>query len=237
MKEIIQEGKTREEALATALEKLGATEEQVEVELITASRDGLFGFLGSRGVKLKVTLKEEGNIAVAKPTAVSDDEGNVVSKANLRAPGEGNPEDQVEQFISKVLELLEVECNISVHEGENDIFVEIAGDDSGVIIGKFGQTLDSLQYLTNVIMGKDFGNQKKIVIDVSGYRERREASVRKLARSVARKVVKQRKSETLSPMSPQDRRTVHLALSNFKDVETISEGSGVNRKVIINFKK
>lgn len=237
MKEIIQEGKTREEALGAALKKLGVKEEDVNVEQVTASRDGLFGFLGSRGVKIKVTLKD----GVEPPAPVADDDADEEDSAprgNLRVPSEeGNPEDQVEQFISKVLELLEVECNISVHEGENDIYVEIAGDDSGVIIGKFGQTLDSLQYLANVIMGKEFGNQKKIVIDVAGYRERREASVRKLARSVARKVVKQRKSESLSPMSPQDRRTVHLALANFKDVETVSEGSGVNRKVVINYKK
>ena len=95
----------------------------------------------------------------------------------------------------------------------------------------FGEPLE-----WQILEGKRACRIKK-QIDVGGYRERREASVKKLARSVARKVVKQRESETLSPMSPQDRRTVHLALANFRDVETFSEGNGQNRKVIISYNK
>ena len=269
--EVIQEGKNHDEALRAALSSLDATEDQVDVEVLEKPREGLFGFLGSRNVKLRVTLKED-----ARPSTESEEQPQSSSPSDLRdeeeptpireqpqqsppsepapekqksrpepaedlpPPSTGdmeNPEDQVHDFLQKVINHLGVDCDIDVHEGQNEIFVDISGDDSGVIIGKFGQTLDSLQYLTNIIMGKKYNNKKKIVIDVGDYRSRREESVKKLARSVARKVIKSHKSEALSPMSPQDRRTVHLALSKFRDVQTSSEGSGINRKVIISYKR
>jgi spoIIIJ-associated protein len=125
---------------------------------------------------------------------------------------------------------------MEVHEGENNIFVDITGDDTGVLIGKFGHTLDSIQFLSNVIMTKKYGNRKKILINVGDYRERREKSIHKLARSVARKVLKTRKPEALAPMPPQDRRIIHLALATFDHISTTSEGTGKNRKVIISYK-
>jgi len=247
MNEIIQEGKSQKEALRAALDKLDATEDQVNVEVLEKPRDGIFGFLGSRNVKIKVTLKESPGDEPAGPEETPSPEpaeerrkSRQEQEEHSRPPSTGsleNPEDQVRDFLMKIIGHLGIDCQVDVHEGQNEIFVDISGDDSGVIIGKFGQTLDALQYLTNVIIGKKFDNKKKIVVDVGDYRSRREESVRRLARSVARKVIKSRKSEALSPMSPQDRRTVHLALSKFKDIQTSSEGSGINRKVIISYKE
>lgn len=265
MNEIFQEGKTKEEALEAALKRLGVKEDEVEVELISAAREGFLGFFGQRNVKIKVTLLNPKDEPYEDDS--SSDASDVVERtvdltgsahkektpapprkkpaAKKRpAPANGQmfnpadpPEDQIGDFIMQIFEIMEADCSVDVIENQNEISVEIGGEDAGIIIGKFGQTLDSLQYLVNVIAGKKMDCKKKIIINVGDYRERREVSVKKLARSVARKVAKSQKSEFLSPMPPQDRRIVHLALSNFKNVKTASEGEGANRKVIISYKR
>ncbi len=253
MNEVIQEGKTKEDALAAALDKLEAKEDEVEVEVIDEGREGfLGGLLGSRNCKLRVTLKEPPESdKEPSPAQIEDDKteetGNYRKETSqddeLPLPTSHHfnmddpPEDQIEGFLRQLFLHLKVKCDIEVNEGERDIYVDISGKDSGVVIGKFGQTLDSIQYITNVIMGKKLGNKKKIIINVGDYRSRREKSIKQLSRNVARKVVKSKKSESLAPMTPQDRRIVHLALSNFKNIRTSSEGNGNNRKVVIYFKE
>ncbi|MFA6450757.1 MAG: RNA-binding cell elongation regulator Jag/EloR [bacterium] len=236
MTEVIQEGRNQDEALKAALDKLNAKEEDVDIEVLETQRDGLFGFIGSRPVKIKVTLKtiptDKNTISDAAPV-FSDEPGQPPA---LPFNGNENPEDVVRDFLSTVFDMLGAVCEMDVQEGENNIFVDITGDDTGVLIGKFGHTLDSLQFLTNVIMTKKYGNRKKILINVGDYRERREKSIHKLSRSVARKVLKTRRPEALAPMPPQDRRIVHLALAEYDRIVTTSEGTGKNRKVIISYK-
>ncbi|HOO55615.1 MAG TPA: RNA-binding cell elongation regulator Jag/EloR [bacterium] len=237
MKEVLQDGRTREEALKLALETLGATEEQVDIEVVEAQKERLFGLIGARHVKLRVSLKKgiETQKSVLPNDLPVDDFEEEPQPAALLFNDE-TPEEIVENFLTQVFESLEVKCDLDIHEGEKNIFVDIGGDDSGIIIGKFGQTLDAIQFLTNVIMSKKHGNKKKILINVGDYRQRRETSITKMAKSVARKVIKSKKDEALAPMPPQDRRIVHLALANFDHISTSSEGSGKNRKVIIAYK-
>lgn len=269
MNEVIQEGKTREEAVEAALEKLGASEQDVEIEVIDEGSAGfLGGLLGSRNYKIKAVLKEDSAPAEDTSPPETSYEEDLDEPEPEEAPPEepiadtepdtepdiepdfsgplptefffdhdAPPEDQITGFLQTLFQHLRVKCNIDVEEGQSDIYVDISGRDSGVVIGKFGQTLDSIQYLTNVIMGKKLGNKKKIIINVGDYRSRREKSIKQLSRNVARKVIKSKKSEALAPMSPQDRRIVHLALSNFKNIKTSSEGTGCNRKVVISFKE
>ncbi len=237
MNEVIQEGRNKEEALKAALEKLGVTREDVDVEVLETHREGLFGFIGSRPVKIRVFLKQHDDSNFNRIEEDFEDEiGHVQGNPHVAYPDNVTPEDVVKDFVTKVFSCLEVKCDIEVIEGENNIYVDIGGDDSGVIIGKFGQTLDALQFLTNVIMTKKYGNKKKILVNVGDYRQRRETSVKKLARSVARKVLKSKKPEALAPMPPQDRRIVHLTLSTYDHIATTSEGTGKNRKVIISYK-
>jgi spoIIIJ-associated protein len=233
MKEVIQEGRTREEALKVALEKLGADENDVFIEVLETPREGLFGLIGSRNIKLRVALVN------SAPEPEPEPDPNLIASTLHGHPqsfSDETPEDQVRDFLEQVFKCLEVECDIDVCEGQNDISVDITGKDSGVVIGKFGQTLDSLQFITNVVMTKKFGNRKKVVINVGDYRKRREESVHKMARSVARKVMKTHKPEALAPMPPQDRRIIHLALADYKNIVTTSEGTGKNRKVVISYK-
>jgi spoIIIJ-associated protein len=234
MTEVIQEGRNREEALKAALEKLNANENDVEVEVMESSREGLFGFFGSRPVKLRVTLKQHTDENQNSLPDTPEDKEFAAGSHPL--PDDFNPEDVVTEFLTRIFDLLGASYEMDVQEGENNIFVDITGDDTGVLIGKFGQTLDSIQFLTNVIMTKKHGNKKKILINIGDYRERREKSIHKLARSVARKVLKSKRSEALAPMPPQDRRIIHLALADFDHIATTSEGTGKNRKVIISYK-
>ncbi len=268
MDEIIQEGKTRDEALKTALEKLNLTQDEVEVEILGTSKEGFLGIFGTKNIRIKVKRKNAPS-APPQPThsytpapdnryddddaedslpqeQLNLDDGEYVGDKDdapiaiedvpqLFDPG-ATPEDQVYALVKRMLILMGVHCRVTVHEGQSDIYVEISGKDAGIVIGKFGQTLESIQYIVNVVLGKKVDCKKKVVFDVGDYRERREQSVRKLARSVAKKVIKSRKSEALSPMSPQDRRIVHLALASYRNIKTVSEGTGQNRKVIISFK-
>jgi spoIIIJ-associated protein len=208
MKEVIQEGKTREEALDNALKKLNVTEEEVIIEeLDGSSTSRLFGLVGAKGVRIKVSLKEHREARVAS------------------------------EFLEKILELMGIDGKVLVEEQENQIKAWIEGKEAGILIGKFGQTIDSLQNIVNVVIAKEFGSgAKKVVIDAEDYRERREKALIQLAKNMASKVVKTQKGVVLAPMSPKDRRIIHLTLADYDKIETHSEGAGVHRKVIITYK-
>lgn len=206
MKEVVQEGKTREEALAKALEKLGVSEDQVEIEEVQEHRDRFFGLLSTKITKLKVTVIE-------------------------------SPEAMVREFVENVLEKMQMDLQIEIELEEDKINVRLEGEDSGMIIGKFGQTLDSLQYLSNIVLGKSIRDKTKVVIHVGDYRQRRESSLRRMAKAMAYKVIKNKKRIVLAPMPPQDRRIIHMSLSNFRNVTTSSEGVGNDRRVVISYKE
>lgn len=212
MLEIVQEGKTREDALQAALEKLDATEDQVEVEVVDEGAGGIFGLIGSRPIKIKVILRDK----------------NKILKEFAR------------DFVDNVFNSLSINAKFHVEDMENEILVSISGDESGILIGKFGQTLDSLQYLANVVAARKIGGDdsiKKIVIDVENYRQRREESLVQMAQNVASKVVRTRSCISLAPMHPHDRRIIHMALAGNSKIHTHSEGVGSNRKVVVSFQE
>lgn len=231
MNEITVEAKTREEALSNALEQLGATEDQVDVEEIP-QKDRFFGLLSSKIVQLRVTLK---GAAPGPDAATETPEDETREFAGPLDPDA--PEGVAKNFIDNILQRMQVDVSTELEIFDGAIHVYLEGGDSGMIIGKFGQTLDSLQYLTNIVIGKKTKDKTKVVIHVGDYRTRREASLRRMARAMAHKVIKSRKKVILAPMPPQDRRIIHLALSNFNHVSTGSEGVGPDRRVVINFEE
>ena len=111
--------------------------------------------------------------------------------------------------------------------------IDLSGEDSGLLIGRRGLTLQSLQFLVNLIVRKQFGEDVRVILDVEGYRKRRESSLRDMAAKVASRVVQSNRSVTLEPMSPADRRIIHTTLAEFPGVSTESMGVGDNRKVTI----
>ena len=132
---------------------------------------------------------------------------------------------------------MQVEILINKDNANKYIDVELKGDDMGVLIGKRGQTLDSLQYLTNLSVNKNSDDYYKVKIDTENYRERRKETLENLAKNIAYKVKRTRRPVSLEPMNPFERRIIHSALQNNKYVTTHSEGEEPYRKVVVTLKK
>ncbi len=219
-------GKTVEEAIEKALGELGLERTQVDVEVVKEGRSGILG-IGGEEARVVVTPKGE--------------------NASPRSPAEAEHEVTDEdialgvEVLEKLLSLMEVDASVRVREpespGDGSVVVktvlDISGDDLGVLIGRRGETLASLQYLVNLIVGRRLKAKAGFGVDVAGYRRRREQSLKSLALHMAERVRTTKQIMTLEPMPPNERRIVHLALAEDSTVITESIGEGENRKVVI----
>ncbi|MDF2611470.1 MAG: hypothetical protein K0R92_2944 [Lachnospiraceae bacterium] len=199
--------KTVDEALTSAMLDLGTTAENLEYEVIEKETNGFLGMFG-KPAKIKVRLK--------------------FSVENLS-----------KKFLSDVFGAMGIAAAIEViYDKENaNVEINVDGDEMGVLIGKRGQTLDSLQYLVSLVVNKNSENYIKVKLDTENYRARRKETLENLAKNIAFKVKRTRKPVSLEPMNPYERRIIHSALQNDKFVETYSEGEEPYRKVVINIKK
>ena len=143
----------------------------------------------------------------------------------------------VEGFLVRILNLMEVEAEIYIEEGDEAISVQITGEDIGILIGRRGETLDALQYITGLAVNRKNQEYKRITLDVENYRARREETLKKLANKTAGRVIKTRKNFKLEPMNPLERRVIHSELQKNRKVETYSIGEEPNRRVVIALKK
>ena len=146
-------------------------------------------------------------------------------------------EDVIREFLGKVFDAMELEVEIQITNSENNYSVELKGDEMGVLIGKRGQTLDSLQYLTNIAVNKNSDEYVKVKIDTEDYRKRRKETLENLAKNIAYKVKRTKRPVSLEPMNPFERRVIHSALQNDKFVTTHSEGEEPYRHVVVTLKK
>lgn len=212
--------KTVDEAIANALSMLGTTRENVDIEIVSEGSKGLFG-LGSKDAKVIVTIKEVIKAESPKNKATSDS----VSLAK--------------QFVQQLISKMKLNCNVSASEDADAIKVIVTGDDVGTIIGRRGETLDSIQYLINLHVNKDRhgDDYKRIILDTENYRAKREETLVRLANSMASKVVKYRKDMLLEPMNPYERRIIHASLQDHRYVTTRSVGEEPNRKIVVTLKK
>lgn len=199
--------KTVDEALTKALIQLEVNSENIEYEVIEKETNGILG-LFSKPAKIRVKLK--------------------------------NSVDGIsENFLNKIFKAMKIEANININYNKEDniLDIDISGEDMGILIGKRGQTLDSLQYLTSLVVNKESANYIKVKLDTENYRARRKETLENLARNISYKVKRTRKSVSLEPMNPYERRVIHSVLQNDKYVETHSEGDDPYRKVVITLKK
>lgn len=199
--------KTVDDAIIEAGIKLGVSTENIEYEVIEKESSGFLG-LNKKPAKIRAKQKEEERPAV-------------------------------EDFLSKVFEAMGVkaEAEVMFDEDEKVMNINLIGDDMGMLIGKRGQTLDSLQYLVSLVANKDSDTYIKVKLDTENYRERRKETLENLAKNIANKVRRTRHSVALEPMNPYERRIIHSVLQNNKFVETHSEGEEPYRKVIVSLKK
>ena len=200
-------GKNVDDAITNALVELELTRDKLEYEVV---EEGSSGFLGIG----------------SKP-------------AIIRARRNASVEDIATEFLKKVFDAMElaVKLNIDVNEEEGCVNIDLIGDDMGVLIGKRGQTLDSLQYLLSLVINKNNEKYLRVKLDTENYRERRKATLENLAKNIAFKVKRTKKSVALEPMNPYERRIIHSALQNDKFVTTKSEGDEPYRHVVVVLKK
>ena len=140
-------------------------------------------------------------------------------------------------FLSTIFKKFDIDVKINVTEGEELITLDLIGKDLGILIGRRGETLDALQYLTNLTVARHFEERCKIILDVEGYRSKREESLARLAKKLADRVKESGKNMSLEPMSPYERRIIHTVLQSDDQVRTFSEGEEPYRKVVIAKKK
>ncbi|WP_406677373.1 RNA-binding cell elongation regulator Jag/EloR [Moorella sp. ACPs] len=144
-----------------------------------------------------------------------------------------SPEKVINDFLTRVLKAMNIEAGIEIRQREGYFFVSFHGKDLGILIGRRGDNLDALQYLCNLAVNRVLKNKVKIILDVEGYRKRREQTLINLARRLSARVKATGKRIVLEPMNPQERRVIHTALQNDSEILTFSEGQEPNRKIVI----
>jgi spoIIIJ-associated protein len=157
-------------------------------------------------------------------------------QARVRVSLRENAGQIAASFLSEVLDLMNTRGDIEVEEDDESITLVIKGDDGGIIIGRRGETLDALQYITSLVVNKNREQYKRVTVDIEGYRKKREETLIKLATRLAERVVTYKKPVSLEPMNPYERRIIHFSLQDNKLVKTFSTGEEPNRKVVIALK-
>lgn len=243
--------RTIDDAITDALVQLGITSDQLDYEVIEKGSAGILG-LGRKDAVIKARKKEvvpekkvepvaEKKVQVTKKQAAHV-EKNHVEKAPVK-PAENlnfsELEKSVKDFLSQVFAAMQLEVEIitKADEDNNVIDVEFKGPEMGMLIGKRGQTLDSLQYLTNLAVNKQSDSYIKVKLDTEDYRKRRKETLENLARNIAYKVKRTKRPVSLEPMNPFERRVIHSALQNDKYVSTHSEGEEPYRHVVVTLKR
>lgn len=252
--------KTVEEAVAAALKELNITAEEAVIEVLEEGKKGLFGFFG-KDAKVRVTAKEvvveetvvETVVEEAAPVVETvveteakeekEEAPAVTEERTAREPKKFVVNDEAvakaREFLQKVFHAMKIEVVMEKFVNKNDgsVTFKLHGADMGILIGKHGQTLDSLQYLTNLVANKNSADRVRVIIDVEDYRDRRIETLNRLAYRLADKVKRSGERVALEPMNPHERKIIHMALQNDRRVTTLSEGDEPYRHVVIELKK
>lgn len=200
-------GKDIEEAKKLALSQLDLPQERVIFEVLEEPSKGFFGLIGARVAKIRATEKEL------------------------------TPLEKGQEFLKKIFKSMHKDIQIECIEEDINYKFNLIGDDLGVLIGKHGQTLDSLLYLTNMAANKNVtGARVRIVLDVENYRKRREETLCQLAERLANKARKYRTKVVLEPMNRHERKIIHMALQDYADIITYSDGVEPHRKIVVDIK-
>lgn len=202
-------GKTLSDAVTNALIALETNRDNLEYEVIEKGSNGFLG-IGARDAKIRAKLK-------------------VLPKKSI--------EEVASDFLKSVFQAMNLEVKVIINVHEDMMDVELSGDEMGILIGKRGQTLDSLQYLLSLVVNKESESYVKVKVDTENYRQRRRETLEGLAKNIAFKVKRTKRSVSLEPMNPFERRVIHSALQNDRYVTTKSEGEEPYRHVVVSLKK
>lgn len=207
--------KTVDDAITAACQEYMVTSDKLDYEVVEEGSSGFLG-IGSKPAVIKAKVKEE------TPETVKEDICEVAKN-----------------FLKEVFNAMDmaVVVDVKYDEAENNMDVDLSGDDMGVLIGKRGQTLDSIQYLLSLVINKNMEDYIRVKVDTENYRQRRKETLENLAKNIAYKVKRTKRPVSLEPMNPYERRIIHSALQNDKYVTTHSEGEEPFRRVVVSMKK
>ena len=255
--------KTVDDAINEGLIRLGTTTDKMDVEVLEKESSGFLGFIGKHDARIRVRIKEvksssmplKKEVRQEKPAKVKDhtearaEEKHVTEvhrkpKKKLDENDKGEPVSSERQekakadavkFLTDVFNAMKLEATINVEfdSAENELTIDVKAEDMGVLIGKRGQTLDSLQYIVSLAINKDCSEYVKVKLDSENYRIRRKETLENLAKNIASKVKRTGKAVSLEPMNSFERRIIHSALQGDSDCETYSEGADPYRKVVV----
>lgn len=248
--------KTVDEAVAKALKELNITAEEAVVEVLEEGKKGFLGMF-SKDAKVRVTAKEVAAPVVEEiiveevkvevetevEETVKEEAPAATEERAAREPKKFVVNDEAvakaREFLQKVFNAMKIEVVMEKFVNKNDgtVTFKLHGADMGILIGKHGQTLDSLQYLTNLVANKNSAERVRVIIDVEDYRDRRIETLNRLAYRLADKVKRSGERVALEPMNPHERKIIHMALQNDRRVTTLSEGDEPYRRVVIELKK
>lgn len=234
-------GKTVADAVAAALAELQITEEEADITVIEQGKEGMFLGIGAKPAVVRVAKREAAPV-VAAMAAVTEEQKNVAESAPVETHKVVVSEevvDKAKKFLQEVFSAMKIEAAMEkfINPQDGSVTIRLHGDDMGILIGKHGHTLDSLQYLTNLVANKEEKEWTRIIIDVEDYRDCRVETLTRLAKRLADRVRREGEPVSLEPMNPHERKIVHLALQNDRRVETHSEGEEPNRYIVIELKK
>jgi spoIIIJ-associated protein len=206
------EGKTTDEAIENACRQLKLTKDEIDVEIIEPGSAGIFGLVGGRKAKVKVTTTGE------EPEIAEESNGVAIAKDALE----------------NILTLIPMEgVTVSAAQSDGTIALNIEGDTSGLLIGRKGRTLDALQFIVNKIVNKALEKRTQVVVDSENYRERRRESLIQMALRMGEKAKNMGKPVVTNLLNPHDRRIVHMALRDDGSLDTKSRGDGILKKILV----
>jgi len=223
------EGRNEKEAIDRAIEELGLDRNEIDFEIVEAKRPGIL-FRGGK-VKIRVHVTEEQVEVDEEETVPGDTAGTRAPRGAPLVPA-GEFEQKIVEFTRGLLEKMGFPAEVTVtFREERRLGLDIESDGSGILIGKQGKTLEALQFLVNLAAGRLGGDSTRIVLDTQDYRSRRERSLLRMANQVAEQVRRSRESQLLEPLNPFERRLIHTSLARYGDIETVSEGEGLYKRI------
>ena len=228
-KTIISEGRTTNEAIENGLKQLRVSKDKVEIKVLeNEEKRSFFSILAARVVKVEMTLKEDKiEKKEVKPKKIIELSEEEQEKA------EGN----VKTFMEEIIKELPENTTYAIHKDKTGLNVEISNENLGFLIGYRGETLYAFQNILSAIAGKDIDKKVRVILDIEGYKAKREKTLEELAEKVAKTVIKTRKPVKLEPMQAYERKIIHSKLQQNDKVQTESIGEEPNRRIVISLKK
>ncbi len=228
-KTIISEGRTTNEAIENGLKQLRVSKDKVEIKVLeNEEKRSFFSILAPRVVKVEMTLKEDKTekkeIKPKKIIELSEEE-------------QEKAEENVKNFMEEIIKELPENTTYVIHKDKTGLNVEISNENLGFLIGYRGETLYAFQNILSAIAGKDIDKKVRVILDIEGYKAKREKTLEELAEKVAKTVIKTRKPVKLEPMQAYERKIIHSKLQQNDKVQTESIGEEPNRRIVISLKK